>query len=97
MRQAKQAMQVKVMSGEEVRTLRQRLGLTQAQLARLLLIKEPRTVRRWELGELPVNGPASVALQILMMLPEDKRRALIAAAKQKKTGRQALICLPTMV
>jgi DNA-binding transcriptional regulator YiaG len=56
------------MTPDELRKARKRLGLSQAGLAEALCMgaNGGRTVRRWELGEIPVTGPASVAVQLLL-------------------------------
>lgn len=56
------------MTPTELRAARARLGETQAGLAlRLRLGKHGgRTVRSWELGEIAVPGPASVAVELLV-------------------------------
>lgn len=56
------------MTPDQVREARQRLGLTQSQLADLLRMGDngKRQVRRWEAGETPVSGPASVAIEALL-------------------------------
>jgi DNA-binding transcriptional regulator YiaG len=42
---------------------RKALGLSQAEMARVLLIAQDRTIRRWEQSEQAVSGPAWVALE----------------------------------
>ena len=56
------------MTPEQVREARQRLGLTQSQLADVLRLggDGKRLVRRWEAGETRVSGPASVAIEALL-------------------------------
>ena len=49
------------MTGPEVRFLRTELDLSQATLAGLLDVQE-NTLRRWELGETKIPGPAQRAL-----------------------------------
>lgn len=49
------------LTGAEVRFLRQELDLSQHALALLLGVKE-NTVRRWELGQSDIGGPARRAL-----------------------------------
>lgn len=53
------------MSPNKVKTIRQRVGLTQSGLAALLRISDLRTIRRWETGDIPVSGPASIILEML--------------------------------
>lgn len=47
------------------RAIRKRLGLSQRGLAALLRISDERTIRRWEQGEVPVSGPASIVMELL--------------------------------
>lgn len=56
------------MSPTEIKSARQRLGLTQQGLAEALRLgpNGERTVRRWEQGDVPVTGPASVAIELLL-------------------------------
>lgn len=53
------------MTGEEVRTIRRGLGLTQSELARWLLLKDDSgwAVRQWETNKRDVAGPTEVALR----------------------------------
>lgn len=53
------------MTPAEVVNIRKQLGLTQSGLARVLRISDLRTIRRWEAGEVPVSGPASVVLELM--------------------------------
>ncbi len=52
------------MTGREVRNIRQRLGLTQRELADRLGVAR-NTVTRWELGLMGVKESAARLLQIL--------------------------------
>ena len=47
---------------------RQALGMTQAELADALRLQKngERTVRRWEQGEVPISGPAQIAIESLL-------------------------------
>lgn len=54
------------MTGEEMRTARKQLGLTQNGLAALLGVSDGRVVRRWEGGERDVPGPVVVLLGAIM-------------------------------
>lgn len=53
------------MSPSEIKAIRQRYGLSQTELAALLRVSDLRTVRRWETGEVPVSGPASIILELM--------------------------------
>jgi DNA-binding transcriptional regulator YiaG len=55
------------MTPADLRSARKALGLTQHGLAEALRMgaNGGRTVRRWELGEIPITGPASVAIELL--------------------------------
>lgn len=52
----------------EVKAARQRLGLSQQELAEVLRLgpNGERTIRRWEQGDVPITGPASLALEMLV-------------------------------
>ena len=59
------------MTPAAVHAARASLGMTQADLARVLRLSDPdengrRTVRNWEKGATPISGPASVALEALL-------------------------------
>lgn len=56
------------MTPEQVREARKTLGLTQHELAVLLRMGTDgkRAVRRWESGDRPISGPASVVLDALL-------------------------------
>lgn len=57
------------MDGAEIRRARHSLGLSQAGLADALKMTSPngaRRVRAWELGEMPITGPAEVALRLML-------------------------------
>jgi putative zinc finger/helix-turn-helix YgiT family protein len=57
-----------LLSADEIRALRQRLHLTQAQLAALLQLG-PNTVSRWEAGRNAQNGAMDVLLKIVRDVP----------------------------
>jgi DNA-binding transcriptional regulator YiaG len=56
------------LTAQEVKTARILMGLTEGGLASLLRMGNSgrRQVRRWESGDVPVSGPASVAIEALM-------------------------------
>lgn len=53
------------MTPSHIRTIRKEAGLSQTGLAALLRIKDLRTIRRWESGETPITGPASIVLELI--------------------------------
>jgi len=53
------------MTPAQIITIRKRAGLSQSGLAALLRITDQRTIRRWEKGDIPVSGPASIILEML--------------------------------
>lgn len=62
------------MPPEEVREIRKELGLTQEQLAQRLGFRGPYakdTIRAYESGKQPVNGPAALALRLVRALSGD--------------------------
>lgn len=52
------------MTPDELRTQLERLGLTQGGVARLLDV-DPRTVRRWAAGVVPIPKPVNMLLERL--------------------------------
>mgnify|MGYP003153195765 CR=1 FL=1 len=53
------------MTPTELKSIRERFGLTQSDLAAILRISDIRTVRRWEQGERPISGPVQVVLELI--------------------------------
>ena len=53
------------MTGRRFKQVRTALGLTQAQLAKLLGVW-PNTVAVWERGEKPIPGPVELAMKLLL-------------------------------
>lgn len=53
------------MTPAEIQSIRKRARLTQSGLARVLRITDQRTIRRWENGDIPVSGPASIILEMI--------------------------------
>lgn len=53
------------MTPERIRAIRRQAGLTQTGLAAVLRITDIRTIRRWETGDVPISGPASIILEML--------------------------------
>jgi DNA-binding transcriptional regulator YiaG len=53
---------------QEVRAARAALGLSANGLAEALRLGKGggRTVRRWESGQVPISGPATVAIQLML-------------------------------
>jgi transcriptional regulator with XRE-family HTH domain len=65
-------------TGDELRGLRKRLGLTQVELAKKVGVAS-NTVARWERGELGISEPVSRLLALLAKVelprtPRSKRR-----------------------
>lgn len=61
---------------DQVRTARQRLGLTQAELAvrlRLAPATGKDTVRSWESGKRAISGPAQVAIEYMLLELEPQK------------------------
>lgn len=56
------------MAPADVKAARDKLGLTQPGLAAMLRMGKngDRQVRRWEEGDVPISGPASVAIEALL-------------------------------
>lgn len=53
------------MTPAELRAIRKSYGLTIRGLAALLRIRDEKTIRRWEKGDVPVSGPASIVLELM--------------------------------
>lgn len=56
------------MTPPEIRTTRESLGLTQAQLARLVGV-DARTWRRWECAEREMPEPVARLLRLVVLVP----------------------------
>lgn len=54
-----------VITPTELKSIRQRYGLTQSEFARILRIEDGRTVRRWEAGDRAISGPATILLELM--------------------------------
>ena len=52
------------MTPKQLKAIRAKLGLSQAQLADKLGV-HPRTMRRWELGEREISGPVEHLIRII--------------------------------
>ena len=63
-----EAIESKHMTPAEVKAARQVLAMTQTDLAQALRMGKDgkRAIRRWEVGDVPVSGPASVAIEALL-------------------------------
>jgi len=61
-----------VLSPEEVRAIRERFGITQAEMETRLGVGKD-AVRGWESGKRRTPGPASVALRLLDRLNSAKK------------------------
>tara|TARA_R100001143_G_C3360213_1_gene134981 strand:+ start:4455 stop:4670 length:216 start_codon:yes stop_codon:yes gene_type:complete len=48
----------------EFKAIRERVGLTQGQLARVLRLSDSRTIRRYEDGSRTVSGPVSLLMEL---------------------------------
>ena len=53
------------MTPTQFKSIRERAGFTQAQLASLLRLADARTIRHWEAGTRPVSGPVSILMELL--------------------------------
>jgi DNA-binding transcriptional regulator YiaG len=73
------------MNSRELKSLRKRLGVSQAKLAKGLGVTE-NTVARWERGEVPISEPLSRLLRIIVgdEVPEIK----FVGTKPKKTKKR---------
>lgn len=53
------------MTPNELWAIRKRYDLSQTELAAMLRIKDIRTIRRWETGDVPISGPATILLELM--------------------------------
>ena len=53
------------MTPAEIKSIRERAGLTQDQLAKLLRLSDSRTIRRYEDGSRQVSGPVAILMEML--------------------------------
>ena len=53
------------MTPAELKAIRERAGLTQDQLAKLLRLSDSRTIRRYEDGSREVSGPVAIIMELL--------------------------------
>lgn len=53
------------MTPTEIKSIRERAGLTQDQLARLLRLSDSRAIRRYENGSRSISGPVAIILEML--------------------------------
>ena len=63
------------MTPAKFKAARQALGLSQDAMARALLVKSGRTIRRWESGERDIPGPALVAVGYMLQHGIDQPEA----------------------
>lgn len=66
--------------GEDIKTCRKKLGLTQAEFARLVNVSK-KTIERWESGTSPVSGPIVMLTKILNEYPQIPERYSIPEKK----------------
>lgn len=53
------------MTPEHFRTIRQEAGLSLSDMAALLRISDRSTIHRWEKGQRPISGPASIICELI--------------------------------
>lgn len=56
------------MTPAELKTARKTIGLSQAEFARVVHVKDDRTVRRWEAAERDIPGPVVVLTGLMLRL-----------------------------
>ncbi|MBN1656166.1 MAG: type II toxin-antitoxin system MqsA family antitoxin [Deltaproteobacteria bacterium] len=59
----------RLLSAEEIRSVRERFGLTQAELSKILRLG-PNTISRWEMGRNVQTAAMDVLLRLIRDLPE---------------------------
>lgn len=62
------------MTPPEIKDARKRLGMSANGLAEALRLGKGggRTVRRWEAGDTPISGPASLAIEMMLKVHRPK-------------------------
>lgn len=70
------------MTPAEFRERRLNLGLSQSELAQICRVQSDRTIRRWEVGEREIPGPAIVLMQIFEAHPAALGTARRLAARR---------------
>jgi len=72
------------MTKEELKAIRMRLGYSQNEMAAAIRPgpNGDRTIRRWEAGEIPISGPASLALELL----DEKHRVKTPNKEKENVG-----------
>lgn len=64
------------MTGREMKAVRRRLGLTQAEFAGLVNVSV-KTVERWEAGDKPISGPVVTLVKVLNEYPQIEEELVI--------------------
>ena len=68
-----------MMTGDEIKSLRGRIGLSVNDFAALLQLRNSHTVRKWESGEQPdIPGPAVVLCRLIDQSRNVRRRLGVA-------------------
>ena len=57
------------MTPAELKSIRHSLGLSTSGCARMLRLKSPRTIRKWEAGDTEIPGPAEIVLELVRDMP----------------------------
>jgi DNA-binding transcriptional regulator YiaG len=71
-----------IVTAKDIKRARANLGMTINQLRDALRLSRKtggRTIRRWETGEVPITGPAAVAIEAMLAgfvpeMPDDMER-----------------------
>jgi DNA-binding transcriptional regulator YiaG len=54
-----------MMTGQKFKSIREDLGMSQAEMARAIGVRDGRTVRYWEAGKREIGGCAAILAQML--------------------------------
>ena len=76
------------MSSDLIKTLRDKLGLSQEQLSEVLGLAGKNVVSRWELGERAPGEPVRRLCKYLIELPKDEAKSVLA--RFRKYGAEAI-------
>lgn len=75
-----------MMTPAALKSARKSLGLSQAELARLVRVESDRTVRKWEGGERDIPGPVQVIIEAIMTDPAVRRHFGVNLDGRPKIG-----------
>lgn len=72
------------MTPKQFQDTRERLGLSQAELALIFGVASDRTVRRWEAGERDIPGPVIVLMKLILRSAEARELLGVALPGERR-------------